>query len=103
MFEGPSPVSVTGRSAGGCGQNAQGVMLAGIPAVSGYRSRSAATSARYPATSAGHRTSLRITATISAASWSGSGCAGSGGRTGTASGSRTARTSAANPANASSQ
>jgi hypothetical protein len=52
MFEGPRSVIRVGRSAGASFQKAQGGMLTGSPAVSGYRALFAATARSYPASGA---------------------------------------------------
>lgn len=77
-------------------------MLTGIPAVSGYRARSAATRRAYPEAGPGRRTSLPTAATVIDASASDSGPASSGGRAGRPCGSRAAFTSRATGANAAS-
>lgn len=94
-FDGPSGVIRVGCCAGRSFQKEQGVMFAGIPAVSGCAVRSAATARPYAATSRGQDTSLQMAPRTAAASVSGSGPETAGGSTGRAAGSRVASRSRA--------
>src|ERR1700754_1986293 len=68
-FDGPRSVIRTGGCAGGEGQAAHTIALAGIPAVSGYLARLSATPFSYTAVDVGHALSLQRVATPTAATF----------------------------------